>query len=338
MQSHAYQFTAREALPVILGPLLGLALLGGALHGAAVLRLLPAPRPMLDMDRTILVHQAAASQDPGPTRIVLAGDSSCLMDVAARDLAATWNRPVLNLATLSYVDLPTTGRLVAQCARSSRSGLEAVILLLHPDTLRLQGGSPYHNAQLEAALARVDPPPGTELDARLADWTGAALCRNRILGRWLPAPLPGEYGRFYGFTLDLARSLAAQGGSAVDPHQFDRTAARGSAEYRLARRFEAGSGHFRAALPPGLRLLVGLTPVPASFAAPDHAAVIDRIRSQWAGWLRADAVLSDLPAVLPDREFASLTHLNADGRRHFTARLAEAAGPLVVVPRTQQEK
>jgi hypothetical protein len=330
--SHRYEFTRSDVARVVGGPLLALALLAAGIHAAAALHLLPGPRPMLDMDRTILVHQAAASRNPGSARIVLAGDSSCLMDVAARDLESAWQQPVLNLATLSYVDLPTTGRLLAQCARSNPAGLETVVLLVHPDTLRLQGSSPYHNAQILAFLEGKDPPAGTDLDARFAAWTGADLCRNRVLGRWLPFPLPGEYGRFYGFTLDLAQSLTVNAGSAVDPHTFNRATTHGSTEYRLARRFESDSRQLRLALPPGVRLLVGLTPVPASFAAPGHADAIARIRSQWAGWLRADGVLSNLPGILPDGDFASVTHLTAKGQRQFTARLAEEAGPLIVAP------
>lgn len=324
MRSHVCEFGGLDVLRAVGGPLLGLAALAAAVHAAALLRLLPAPWPMLDMDRTILVHQAAASQQPGAARVVLAGDSSCLMGVVARDLEAAWGEPVLNLATLSYVDLATTGRLLAECARASTASVETVVLLAHPDTLRLQGDSPYHNAQIQAFLAGQDPPAGQGIAARIAVWTGAEIWRNRVLGRWMPFVLPGEFGRYYGFTRHLDRFLAANAGSAVDPHHFEPDTAHGSAEYRLARRFEADSGRLRAALPTGVRLWVGLTPVPASFAGPDYPAVADRIRAQWAGWLRADRVLTNLPLVLPDGEFASVTHLNDGGRRRFTARLAAA--------------
>jgi hypothetical protein len=41
----------------------------------------------------------------------------------------------------------------------------------------------------------------------------------------------------------------------------------------------------------------------------------------WAQWLKAEVVLTNLPAVLPDVLFASTTHMNAAGRDAFTRQL-----------------
>jgi hypothetical protein len=43
---------------------------------------------------------------------------------------------------------------------------------------------------------------------------------------------------------------------------------------------------------------------------------------QWIEWLEADAALTTLPNTLPDRYFATTTHLNARGRARFTETLA----------------
>src|SRR5438132_267968 len=101
MKSHTYAFTVADVFRATLAPLALLPLLAGFLHFGK--GLLPAPRPALDVDRTIIVHQAEAARSPQNATVLLVGDSSCLMDVSARQLAAGLQQPVLNLGTLSYL-------------------------------------------------------------------------------------------------------------------------------------------------------------------------------------------------------------------------------------------
>ena len=93
------------------------------------------PRPILDIDRTILIHQAEASRLRHGADVVFLGDSSCLMDFSAKDLEG-WLPPdhrVLNLATLSYVDLPACAGLLRNYVAANPDRLRVVVLLLHPE-------------------------------------------------------------------------------------------------------------------------------------------------------------------------------------------------------------
>ena len=285
-RSHTYELEGRDLAAVLLPPLEALAIGALLIHSAAALGWLPSPRPALDMDRTVLIHQAEAARSPQSARTVVIGDSSGLMDVSVVVLSARIEEPVRNLSTLSYVDLPTHARLLREFAVTNSGRLQEVVLLLHPETLRLRDPSSYHSRQVVDFLEGRDAAPGPGMGTRLSLWLGGERLRGRWLSRWLPVPLPGEYGRFYGFTTDLERYLEAHGGSAVDPHTFDRQKAQGTAEYRIARRFEVESRTFRARMP-SARLYVGLTPAPQSFVGSDHAAAMARLLAQWSAWLRA---------------------------------------------------
>lgn len=322
LRSHQCAFTARDLAEIVGAPLGVLLLLAALFHFVAAADWLPAPRPTLDMDRTLLIHQADSSRSAQDATVILIGDSSCLMDVSASDLTRHLGQPTLNLGLLSYLDLPSFGILVRNYAHANPGRLETVVLLLHPESLRLQAPSAYHRAQLEDYLAGRDAHTARGIGGRLQTALGAILVRGRLEARVIPAPLSGVYGRFYGFTRDFSRWLGAHRGSAIDPQRFDRTRAQGNAEYRLAPRLESESRLLRQCVPSGVRLVVGLTPAPRSFVRPDHEATCARILEQLAKWLKADAVLAGLPASMPDELFASVTHLTGEGQTLFTQRLA----------------
>lgn len=324
MRSHQWQFTF-QALGRALAPTVATTgLFALILHAAAVVGWLPPPRPTLDVDRTILVHQAESSRLPHAARTVLIGDSSCLMDVSATALGEALGEPVINLATLSYLDLPTHAALIREYVRANPGRLERVVLLMHPETLRLRAVPGYFRRQIEDFLAGRDSPTHTGAAEWIESALGVTRLRGRLLSRALPWPLPGEWGRFYGFARDLEAFLAAHGGSAVDPRRFDPAREHGSADYRLAPRFEPESRRFRESLPDGVELCVGITPAPASFVLPDHAPRCRAMLRQWGAWLAADRRLEELPPVLADDRFASRAHLNARAGAAYTRQLAHA--------------
>lgn len=331
--SHEYVFDRRDLARTVGCPLAVVVAVALLLHAAGRTHLLPPPWPALDMDRTILVHQAAASRAAAPgARCLLVGDSSCLMSVAARELAAGLNCETLNLATLSYVDLPTHARLVRERMEARPGAIKAVVLLMHPESLRLAQPPSYYRRQIEDFLDGRDSQAETGWLGKLQHWLGQDILRGRVLSRLVPAPLPGVFGRRYGFTPDLDAALTRSGGSLVDPHVFRREEDQGNAEYRLARRIESESRIFRQAVPPGVPLVVGLTPVPQSHARSSPPEMRRRMLETWGQWLKADAVLSELPDTMPDEAFATVTHLSEDGARGFTERLAAALKPLLAAP------
>ena len=321
MISHTWQLNRKELWQFVGLPLLVVAGFAGLMHLGATLGLLPSPRPTLDVDRTLLVHQVEASRARHDAPVLLIGDSSCLMDVSASQLGRQLNEKVLNLGTLSYLDLRAYRKLLTEYLAANPGQLRRVVLLMHPEALRRVAPEEYHVRLLDCLLQGKDPVPANSLHQRLLHWLGLDIFRNRVFARLVPTPLPGAYGRYYGFSAEFERYLAQHQGSAVEP---DRKPFQGNAEYRLAQQMEKPSREFRQALPANVELCVGITPVPAGFAGRDYPAVRERMLQQWSEWLGADVVLRELPATLPDRWFANTTHLNERGAAIYTARLAEA--------------
>ena len=153
---------------------------------------------------------------------------------------------------------------------------------------------------------------------------GVHIFQGRVLARTLPRPLPGSFGRRYGFTDDLENYLIQNRGSAIDPESKPAT---GWVEYRLADHFKSASASIRQAVPPGAKLFVGITPLPEEFAGPAYPARHAELLREWSEWLTADAALTNLPAVLPDSLFAQKTHLNEAGQLRYTESLAQALKP-----------
>lgn len=328
MKSHEYLFNVKDVLELAGWPLAPVLAFATLVHLGAATRLLPPPKPTLDADRTILVHQAEASRrSEQAANIVLIGDSSCLMDVSAPRLNSTLPQGYIsrNLGTLSYLDLSAYALLLKHYAAANPSRLRAVVLLMHPEALRRTDASEYHRSVLERYFAGEDFCQPTS--ARLFCWLGGHVFHGRIWSRVVPSPLSGSFGQRYGFTGDLWRHLATHEGSAVDPGRYEAKSVQGNAEYRLTPFVERTSREFRSAVPNGVKLIIGMTPVPAGFARPDYAARRGEMLRQWGQWLQADILLSELPATLPDANFASTTHLAEAGQEQFTALLAAALRP-----------
>jgi hypothetical protein len=317
MRSHTYDFSPRDILRLV-GPTVAMVAAGAVLlHGLTAMNALPSPRPTLDVDRTIIIHKAEASGSRDTARMVLLGDSSCLIDVSATQLSEAVGDPVLNLGTLSYLDLNAHTTLLKRFVSANPGHLKTVVLLLHPDALRRHSAEAYHTAVLENFLAGKD-----HITKRNASyWLGVEFFRSRVLSRVLPAPLPKAYGRRYGFSFDLEAHLKRERGSAVDPDPRD---FQGNPEYRLAPQLEIQSRAFKAVVPPGAKLFVGITPVPAGFAPSNYAEQHREMLLQWSQWLGADAALTELPATLPDELFAKTTHLNERGAAEYTTLLARS--------------
>lgn len=333
MKSHAYDLASQELGRLFGGPLVAVVSFALLMHGGAAARLWPTPRPTFNTDQTILIHQAEASRAPQQAEVVFLGDSSCLMDWSARDLAATLPaHRVLNLGTLSYLELSADATMLRHYAAANPGRLRVVVVLLHPEMLRGIEPVPQLEQLLAAHYAGEDFCDLTRARGWVDCALGLEVFRGRFLSRVWPVPLRGPYGRYYGCAADLDRFLTEHHGSAVDPNHFVPGPGQGNAEYRLSPKLEAGSRALRAAVPAGVKLIAGITPVPESFALPDHATRREQILAQWRAWLEPDALLTGLPATLPDELFAGVTHLNERGAQHYTRLLAEDLRPHLTTP------
>jgi len=327
MRSHSYDFVPLDLARLIAPTFAFVALAAGILHAATRLNWLPRPRPTLDVDRTIVINKIEASGSRQEAEVLLMGDSSCLMDLSAVKLTSEIGRPVLNLGMLSYLDLNAYATLLQRFVAANPNQLKAVVLLLHPEALRRPAPEQYHSAVFDHFVAGKDH----ATKRNIAQWLGLEFFRTRVLCRALPTPLPGAYGRRYGFSSDLQTYLTRQRGSAVDP---DPKAFQGNPEYRLTPQLEIQSRAFKSAVPAGVKLFVAITPVPAGFAPPNYARQHRQMLEQWSNWLSADAALVDLPPTLPDNLFTKTTHLNEAGAAEFTTLLARSLSAITPgVPR-----
>jgi len=324
MKSHVCEFAPKDLLHLAGLPLLPLALFAVVMHLGTKSHLLPVPRPTLDTERAILLHQAEASRSPQDAEVLLLGDSSCLMNISARRLTGQLGHPVLNLGTFSFLDLNAHSLLLREYARANPGRLRAVVLLMHPESLRRSGSEAYYLAALTNFLSGLDHCQAETTAGQASCLLGVEIFQGRILSRALPIPLPGAYGRRYGFTRDLEDFLTRERGSAIDP---DPKPFEGSAEYRLAPTLERASKSFRTAVPPGVKLLVAITPAPERFAGPRYPQLHADLLRQWSQWLQADAALTSLPPALPDDSFVRTTHLRESVIPSYTEQLAAALQP-----------
>jgi len=329
MKSHEYQFSVAE-LGRLLGPPLVL-LIGFAwlMRLGVVTNLLPTPWPVQDVDHVILTHQAEASRKASPADLVLIGDSSCLMDASAKQLEDLLgaNQRVVNLGSLSYLGMEGCASMLNAYGAANPGHPRAVVVLAHPEMLRGVDPAPQYLRFISSLYAGEDPAESPDLYGQFSGLIGLEIFQNRLLSRALPVPLPKGYGRFYGFNFNLYRFLDQQHGSAVDPSQYTSQPGQGNAEYRLGSSLEPGCRTLRTAVPATVKLWIGITPIPASFAPADYPQRHQRMLQQWAQWMQADVALNELPATLPDALFASTTHLNAQGVQQYTVILSNALKP-----------
>lgn len=330
MRSHVYSFSVRQCLASIGAPLVGLMAAAIVIRTLFAVGLLPDPRPQRDMDHVVLGHRIQSSRQPAS--VILVGDSSCLTGVSARQLSGELGMPVVNLGSVSTLGLDDFGRLAAEAMASGVP--HAVVLLVHPAFLRRPGPDP----QMVALLEWLRRPEGRSPASRgwtgyASWWLGLDAFRDRVEPWVRPEVMPGAFGVRYGFSRDLLGAMDADGGGVEDPGRFNPGAAVPLPPLELSPRLEAAASRFGGQFPTTVTVAVGITPVPESLADPGEAARHRRALEALAGWLGPQVVpLEDLPAVLPDGDFASATHLNGAGREAFTTRLAAALQRRLPVP------
>jgi hypothetical protein len=209
--------------------------------------------------------------------------------------------------------------LLRQHTVTNPGRLRAVVLLMHPEALRRAGAESYQMAVLLHYLNERDLFRTGDLAGQISFAFGVDIFKGRVLARLLPVPLSGSYGRYYGFNKNLEDFMTANFGSAVDPAVVPLT---GSAEYWLSPGLEEAAHQFKSAVPAGVSLFVALSPVPEKYAGPNFQKRQPELLRQWSEWLRADGVLTDLTATLPDDQFACTTHLKPKAVPSYTRALA----------------
>lgn len=317
--NHDVNFQFADAARTFGGPLAVVLLIGLGVRLGAWLGLLPSPRPMLDADRTVIIHQADASRKPSQAKVLLIGDSSCMMNVDAARLSELLGVDVLNLGSVRVLGLKAYSTLLTNHLKFNKP--EKIVLLVNPNFVQKNSPSKVHVDAFEHYLA------GRDYDYGGADnlWDlrrilGVHIIEGRLIGR-LPMPLPKRFGDFYGFTTELYRYMEEHRGSAVDPRILNEGDLSGSSDYWVDKSYWKEAAMFAAAIPSETRLFVGLTPLPESFPGQGYASRYETLLSEWTGAFRKVIPLDGLPPTFSDERFATKTHLSPPAVGIFTERL-----------------
>ena len=263
MKSHTYEFDFQWLLRHLGPTVLMLALIAGLLHLSK--GLLPKPRATWDMDRTIMATKADLSSMDTGADIVLIGDSYCLMNIDALKLSQLTGKKVINLGTVSFLDMDIFSNLLERYLKAQSKTPSRVILMLHPDFLRRSSPSKSHVAWINDYIEARDHPTNGRSWGSVEYLLGVHIIRGRILA-WLPRPLSAAFGSYFGFTSNLEEYIWAHNGSAVDPRRLKESDLKGSKEYRISTSNKQNARLFSETIPEGVVLSVVLSPTPESFA------------------------------------------------------------------------
>lgn len=342
MRSHSYNFSAADVRKFVAAPLLmvfTLIIAAQCLRIANIFGPIESPEYLEDI---IIRQKSIAAREPVNPEALFVGDSSCLMDFSARDLERILpGVTCYNLGSLSTLGLPKFGEFTARFL-AVHTNVKTVVLLISPEMVR--SGSAGQSApallrpdvQQELALLRREHERAQKMldtEARRAALVPNALAlpfmRTQLVARVFETPYPGALGNFYGFPSGVGEFMKIHNGSAVDPMaEFKPAGSRPEATDALTgfagEPFRAQCAAFRAILPSGVKLWVGLTPEPVSVCSQQRAEEIRRTLLTLKKYLRADRILTRLPGTFPDQYFSTTTHLNPSGARQFTHALAGA--------------
>jgi hypothetical protein len=325
MISHRYQFSTIHPIRIVAGILITITLLSGSLHFASYLGLLPSEKKLQDVDQTIITFQTGASREIQDSKILLMGDSTCLMNVSAVDLTARLNDnpKVQNLGLLSYLDMTTHHQLLSQYLESNETPPHVILLLFHPTSLRRSSSTDYHQRLFEWAMEgnREDLPNNTY--EKILYWTGMTPFHDCLLNHLVSAPLKQDYARKYGFTSGILEFMKNHNGSLIHPKQFTPADQPLISEIRMSDGFKRKAIAFNESIPKGTTLLFGLTPSPESLTGDTYVKRIIEVSRELKNTLPEARFLENLPVTLPDTMFADRHHLNQTGMSRFTEILSE---------------
>jgi len=318
--SHRYEFHGRELTANIVFSIVVVLLASGISLGSIRAGLMPKSAFRADPDSAIIATKAELAQSSADANVCLVGDSSCLINLDVATLQTAPGVRPINLGALSYLSLDSFGVLAGEYSKGRTA--PKILLTVHPDCLRTAADSPAHRGVLEGALGEskvIQLRPNNPLSEML----GLEDLRTRLVDRWVPEPLKGAMGARYGFTENIQSELKSRLGTMDETGRFDPKTNSGSAEYRLAQRIKPEAQKFLTRLPKDARIRVLISPVPKSHARKDHEGTVREIRQELETALKAEAPSWELPLILPDDQFGTVTHLLPDAAKQYSREVAK---------------
>ncbi len=278
-------------------------------------------------ERVIVAEQIERARTMGPADILILGDSSALMGVDAGRLGQLLGRRVESLATLAWVGPAGYARLLSEY--SSRTPVPVLVFLFNPVALLITDAA-FQKFGYEREVLGTPQ----RLGASFLEAARYSLYVHVIM-RLVVLPLPGLYGREYGWPPRLGARLREHHGSLVDPNIFkDEPAA---AAFVIGQPFARRLPLLRDAIVAARarNVYLALTPIPSTGVSPDvdasRLAASTSIATQLG--LSAKDALLPLPTSLPSEMFAVSTHLAAAGQIRYTETLADVLGARLGIQR-----
>ncbi len=320
MISHTYEPGWKQAGLLGVWTVVTVLAVAAMLRAGLVMKALPPASLRQDPDSVILGTKGKMAREKDSAAVVFVGDSSCLVNVDMSTLLEAGGVRGVNLGLLSYLSIDSFGRIAQEAVKSRGQG--KIVLVVHPEALRLAAVSPPH----EKLLADIFDDKPVEIWGSpnpVARILGFDELKDRVGNRIIPEPLRGAFGAHYGFSIDLEKELLQSRGTMQEARTFNANGETASGEYRLATRIESECRGFRGRLPVGTRVRIIISPVPASIARKNHESQMDEFQARLESWLGADPWASKMPAVLPDTEFATVTHLLPEASIKYSRVLRE---------------
>ena len=278
---------------------------------------MPKKTQLGDPDSTIISTKARLATTSNQKNIAFVGDSSCLVNIHIPTLKDN-GIDAVNLGTLSYLGIDSFGLLAQRFCKNKPDA--QIFLVLHPECIRMVASSSDHRKILMEAL---DPATDSSTQFQLSNLRKITVddFSSRLLDGWLPTPLKGRLGYRYGFTHNLRSEIFSTGGFMEETSRFDASDFHGSSDYRIARRVQNECTLFRSYLPKGVRVHLLVSPIPQSHATRGHEKQILEMRSEIGNWIQSENPSKNMPTVLPDSSFGTVTHLLPNSAREYTQQL-----------------
>ena len=328
-RSHEFQFAGAALVPVFGPTLAGFVGVVALLHLLNLLNWLPPHAPVESPDEVLMRRRFEMTRAPSAAEVVIIGDSSSAIDVEAPLLGELLpGKPeVLNQGMYMGIGMDIYGEAAGEFIRHHPGQVKLVVLLITAEQLQNATMNPLHQRLWRGQMGALDSDAATGQWQR---WLGLEAARDRLATRLAPFAFHGHASLYFGHPLHLRQHMRAHGGSTVDQGMYNPAAAAGPPNFRITDEVRREAELLRAAIPSEVKLAVGIAPLPDSDVPAAFRIRRDELLRELNESLRADFLLTGLPARLPNGFAANPFHLNPRGAAHFTRLLAAELAKLPV--------
>jgi len=326
-RSHEFHFTAPGAAALGVPTLIAFVVLVAGLHLLHELGWLPAPAPVLTGDEFVMRnrHEAALSNDPAELLII--GDSSAAMGVDAQALSVhlPGHPPAYNLGLFLGLPMEVYAEAAQKFIEHHPGQVRAVVLLT--TFSRLADARPSEPSLEHWRRIWSGGAGGAETETFSEGWLSSGRLHDDVVARLLPFGMHGERGVFYGSIVHARQFASARRGAMQAREVYNRQTSAEKIRWVMDPAALDQARRARGILSSKVMLIYGIMPLPETYATSDSKLRRAEMMRALNAELGADHLLDKLPVTFPDGLFSDLVHLNLDGQRVFTRRLAaELAG------------